>query len=686
MRSLGGRYAPLEGPRPSAGPAWAYAPWPVCVALLIATFCLQALVPQVVEAQRRRGPYYRMYGWHGKTAVEVRNDREVRESDQNPKTDLNEWAVSEEISTGAQGWIYHPALLRVSVDLGLKFEQDFVESSGEKGLSQIDALQESFNVNLQVLPDKPYPVSFFTSQIHSDINSPFAPRRSVDTFQYGAGLRLRDLGIGELSTPARAQYRHIETTTNGPFGTDRVADEIEVVVDNETERARNQLEYEWDLQESGRSGNTRTFERQYLRMSQELELANSRLSSQLLATDTGGDFNSQSLSLYETLIVTHGETLNSNYGYSFNFQESASSRQTSNRGFAGLTHQLYQSLSSTVLASVAYTDFDTGSTQQADGSVSLRYTKQIPGGRFGLRFSPSYAYQDEDVESSLASILSELADVLIGVPIEIDNLNAVVTSIVVIDAATQNLFTEGIDYDVIVENTRTFLLIKPAGNIDPTTTPQLSIAYDFVREPARTFTTRTMLYGASLYLFEHWSADVSYSETVQDLIRGSEEDNTLSDESRFNASLSALFAHNSTRLEYERTESDITPRERYSAVHSVNFRPLRRAALNASVGYVRDLITDTGRLSEVYSADANATVWFRYGILGRFGLLARLLDEVEHETTVQGANVSFVYHYGRLRLQLQDQFSWNKVSNKIGDLERTKELVNVLFFRIERSY
>jgi len=652
---------------------------------------LLVALPQGVEAAGRHRPYYNLYNWRGDIAAEVRNDREIRDSDKRPDTDINEWLVSEEFRIGADGWVYHPALLRFSIDLGLVLDQDFVETSNTSDLSQVDGIQESFDVNVQVLPDKPYPMSLFASQIHSEINSAFSQRRTIDTLQYGTGLVLRDLTLGPWETPARMLYRHLDTSTNGEFGTDRVSDDIEVNVDNETDNAHNRLEYDWTSQESGRGQDVRVYKRHYVRLSQELQLvrgwiSDGRLSSQLIASDTGGDFNAQAVSVDEALTVRHSRMLSTNYGYGLNYQDSGGSRQVSNRGYVGLSHQLYESLHSAFTLSGAYTDTDLGTIVQGDGSAAFNYTKKIPWGRFGLRFSPAYSYQDENLESGLLTILGERIEVEIGIPLALKKLNVVVSSIVVRDAKTNAVFSEGVDYTIVVENQRTFIVVNPFGNIDPATTPALLVRYDYLREPARTFSTLTLLYGFSLQLFDHWSADVSYSDTDQTLIKGDEEDSTLSDEQRLLASLNAVFGRNHTRLEYEKTESEITPRERYSATHSVSFRPLRKVTVGMSAGYAHDRITDTGRTSDVYSFDSNTTAWLPYRILARLGLLVRYLDEEEQTTVVQGTTLSLSYRYGKLRLQLQEKFSWDKVKNKVGQGERIKELVNTVFFRVERTY
>lgn len=664
--------------------------WPT-IRLLALVCALVVLMPEAARAYRRRGPAYRLYNWRGRVAAEVRNDREIRTSNRRPKSDITEWLVSEELKIGADGWVYHPALLRFSIDLGLVFDQDFVETSGDSDLSQVDGTQESFDVNLQVLPDKPYPLSLFASQVHSEINSAFAARRTIDTLQYGAGLVLRELAVGQWETPARVLYRHLDTSTNGQFGTDRVSDEIEVTVDNESDRARNRLEYDWTFQESGGDQNTRVYQRHHLRLSQELQLSRAwitdgRLSSQLVATDTSDDFSARAVSLDEALKVQHSRMLSSNYGYGMNFQDSGSNRQLSNRVYVGLSHQLYQSLNSSFTLSGAYTDSDLGAIVQADGAASFNYTKKIPWGRFGLRFSPVYAYQDEDLESGILTILGERIDVVIGIPLALNKLNVVESSIVVRDAKTNALFSEGVDYSVVVENRRTFLVVNPFGNIDAQSTPLLSVRYDYLREPARRFSTLTMVYGGNLQLFDHWTADVSYSDTNQTLLKGDEVDSTLSDEQRLLASLNAVFGRNHTRLEYEKTESEITPRERYSVTHNVSFRPVRRATVGMSAGYAHDRIVDTGRTSDVYSFDTNTTLWLPYRILGRLGLLVRYLDEEEQSTLVQGTTMSLTFHYGRIRLQLQERFSWDDVNNKVAQGERVKELVNTVSFRVERTY
>lgn len=637
------------------------------------------------QAQRRERPLFHISNWRGLVATDARYDRDVRDSSRGQETDIEEWLLGQEIRLGADGWLYHPALLDFSAEVGTRFQEDLIDSSGGRS-SQVDGTQLNFNTSLNILPRKPYPISVSAGQAHSEISAPFAPLRTIDTLHYGAGMRLHELAVGAWKIPSRLAYRHVDTQTNGAFGYDQVRDDIDVALEHESNRTRSRLDYNWGSQESMAAAGRQDSVRQNVRFFDDRDLDRGTLSSNLLLWDSAGDFESRAASLAESLRLPHGRTVTSNYNYSLNYQDSETSRQVNNRGQIGLIHQLYGSLTSTVSVGGNYSDFTGGRTTGANGSLGFTYSRRIPWGRVALRFAPSYGYQDEELRPGLFTVLAEDHTVALGRPVVLERFNVVEDSIVVTDPVTRLEFVAGVDYTVVQAGAQTILEISPLGNIDPETTPVITVRYDYERQPSRTFTERTLASGLSLYLWDHINFDLSYSDTRADLLEGTDQDGTLADEQRFLTSLSTTLGRNRTRLEYERTRSNILPRERYTATHSVGFQPNRRTTMDIGAGYSHDVITDPRRVSDVYSAGVTSTTVLPLAVLGRLNLYFRYHDEAEQNAAAQGGVVSLIYQYRRIRFQLQERLSWTRVDTKIGEKQHIKELVNTVIFRVERPF
>jgi hypothetical protein len=642
------------------------------------------------EAQTRQPPVFDIYRWRGEVEFEFAYDYDKRTNNEQPDVTVNEFLFRETISIGADSWVYHPSFIRLFSDVGLVFNQDRQETDPGSENSDVDGLLVNFDFLASILPEKPYPMTAFAGQSHSEINSPFAQRRTVDTLRYGGGLHLRELSFGPYEAPTRLSYRHIETDTNGSFGNNTTQDRLDLSMRSKTISTRNRLLYQFQNRESKSSGNSRTSKRHDLRAYQDWELdRGGRLTSQFVFTDQADDFSVQTVALNENLLLEHSGTWRSHYGYSLNYQDNGGTEQVSNAGSIGVSHRLYDSLDSSLTGTASYSDSDFGQTLNAKGAGSLHYTKSIPAGTLGLRFLPSYAYEDDDADAAVLNAINELHPVRLGQLIILDRNFVIRSTIVVTDAATGFLFVEGIDYDVIDLDPRTGLEIIPGSSLDPGVPPfttSVSVDYQYDRLPSRTFTTLAVATGINLHLWDHFSLDVSYSQTEQKLLDGEVADNTLDDTKRLFAYIDAVFEHNRTRIEYERVRADITPRERVRASHNINFRPTDRSTIGAGVVYSYDRLTDTNRVTNFWGVNANGTSWMPFDVLGRVNLFFRALDQEEQDSISVGSTIVFTYHYGRLEFELSDRLSWNRIEASSGREQRTTEILNTVYFRISRPF
>ncbi len=659
--------------------------WAFVLCLLIG---LSLALANPAEARRRRMPFYKIREVHGEVAAGLGLDSESRETTGQEDQDQIQTVLEQEINLGGSGWLYHPALAILAADFGVIFNQDFQSSSrGESTESFLNQL--NYDVNLGILPYKPYPLSFFASQLRSQVNSPFAPRQVVETFRTGGGLTLRDLAIGSFKMPARASYRYQETQASSFAGVrDNTRDrhEVEFATDNKSETTRNLLRYNWkDI--TSRNGPIGTkSSRHDLRFSQQRRLARGELGSQFFLNNTGGTIDTLALSANEHLRLEHTRTFSSDYTYGLTYQDSRGFSVVSHTGSSNVSHVLYESLTSSANVLGSYSNSDFGTIWTAGGGGGLDYRKKIPGGSFGLRFRPQYLQTDEDVEDAVIPItethpVQDTFSILLKKP-PIDGTLKVTSED---GATTYDLNTDYTVADADAQGLFKTIRVVPGSPL-MTNETTMSVQYSYRTEPSRKFTTVTLASGFSLNLWDHLTVDVSHTHTDQTLLQGKRDQFSLDDTKRLLALAEFRYRNTRTRFEYERLWSLITPRERFSLSHDVSFRPTRLSTLGAGAGYDRDRITDVDRLTQAVSFNLTGGIVLPYRIVARGSFLLRWLDQPEQDSLGATSTITLSYQYGRLRFNLQDRLNWRQTDSKLGVTRKTDEIINTLFFRVERPF
>jgi len=650
---------------------------------------LSSLLYDVPAAsQPYQQPTYQIERVFGDLTFDVRYDDDSREVTGRPDVEETERTFGEEITVGADGWAYHPTFLRFFGEVGLRFEQDSLQTDSQAS-TEVDRQRLNFDVNLRFLPEKPYPFSIFATKVTTDVDSPFSPRRTVDVLRYGAGLRLREASLWGREIPTRFLYRHQDTETSGAFGNDLSRDEFSVVTTHDTLHTRNRLQYEFDSLESIFETGSQQTDRHDFRLSQDWELERGSLDSNFWWTMEDGDRSSSSINLNEFLQLRLSPTVDTHYSYGINYQDFDGASQIAQSAEASITHRFYQSLYSSASFGGTYFESDLGTIYSVTTTLGENYTKRIPGGRLGLRFLPSFSYQDEDTESGILSVLGERHDITLGTLIILNSFFILPETIVVRDPITLFEFTRGIDYRIVDLGSQTAIQVNPGSDLDPAVPPlisTMSVQYDYETQASRTFTTASFVVGGTLDLWDHLTLDISYTDTTQDLISGFAEDSTLEDSTQFIARADVIFGRNRTHFEYEKLRSTITPRERYIATHTVSFRPTRRSTLGFGVGYSHDEITDTGLVSDSYSVNASATAWLAPRLLGRLNLVARQINQDTQDNLSVGSSLSFTYRYGRIELELEGTADWTRTDQKSGITRRIEETFTGVYFRVTRHF
>jgi hypothetical protein len=672
----------------------------------------------VLMANGAHGQAFRVERTDGELYFESRYENQLRERTRG-EIDEDEWRLIEGIRYGGEGWVLHPAILSYHGGMGVEFGQDFFRPQGSDGTDR-DRLRLNYDLRADVLPERAAPLFFGVSQTHTEVDVPLLPTRDIDAFRFGAGINFRELALGSFEIPSQLEFRHEDTdTTGGRFTTQRTLDELRLRMNNATQNSRSRLDYDIGSLENSSGGVARSADRQNLRVLSDRYFSNGTLGSRLMFTDNNDTRDVTSIGLAETLILRHRRSLTSNYNYAFNHLDSDGSNQDSHHGGAGITHQLFQSLTSSASANGSYSDLELGRIWSAQGTLGFNYTKAIPFGRFGLRLSPTYAYQDEDTEAGIQTILGESHVIPTTFVFSLDRPFVLDGTIVVRDASGLIEFIEGIDYEVFAVGGTAGSLIQlaeirviPGGDLDPAVSgiSNVVVDYDVEAQPALAYSTRTITTGGSLSLFDHVYADLTYSDTMRDLRSGFANEFVLGDEERLLGAIQTTFEHHLTRLEYERTRSPFDPRDRWSLAHSMHFRPTPDTTLGVGAGYSRDklharddiqrfgtdtslVLDDEDRVSEAYSLTLDGTWWALSNLLLRLNLVGRQLNQEEQDTLAAGATLSATYRVGLLDFQIKGRLQWRESELDTGRFTRggfsddqTEERYSAVIFRVSRRF
>jgi hypothetical protein len=379
----------------------------------------------------------------------------------------------------ADGSIFHPNLLRysINVDGAYGYGYDRLTSTTTQERNDWDWLG-NFAGSLDFLSSKPYNGSIYANYDHTFRDNDFFTQVTVDSWRYGARA---GWSSDNWSVAARYEHRDEEATSpysyyqpipGGPtqvvYGTLTVTheDTLSVSARNERERGGTSLNYMFDqytrsdgpvlgegtdhtvsLSDGERFGSRDQF----------------RLNSSLSYTlrDTTEE-SSQDLLGNVNFGAEHTDRLASYYDLNYEHFTAEDFTSDTYSGSAIVTHQLYDSLTSsaTVRASSVDSSADDleGYTRRIGGGFSEAYTKQI-GQDHKLRLSNSL-FVDHTDQQALSIVENERHT--LGEPgsvtddsFYLSRTHVIESTIVLTDTRSVQQFIQGLDYQVFLDGSRT---------------------------------------------------------------------------------------------------------------------------------------------------------------------------------------------------------------------------------------
>lgn len=398
------------------------------------------------------------------------------------------------IGFSANGSVYHPNLLTYSLnsDGAFGWARDSFHTAGSSSSSDEFEYLGSFSAGVDLLSGKPYTASAFANYDHTFHDNDFFSRVTVDSWRYGA----RALWHPSPNWTLTFDYGHRDEESSAPVavsvsGTNAVGqstvtheDTIGFSARNERQSGGSSLNYSWhqysrvDLGRPGEGNdqsisvadNERFGSHDRFRLNSSLNYFHREIP----------DETSDEITAYGSFGIEHRPNLNSSYDLNFDHFDTGDADQgrggfssDNYSGQASLQHQLYDSLTSTLIARGSdYESSDvrsSGYTRRYGGGLVESYTKQITDDS-RVRISNSLFVDHTDQQNigivkNERHTFSEAGGPPNSFFLELANVNE--ATIVVTDAQDSAPgFVENVDYRVSQLGTRT-LIERPIGSRIP---------------------------------------------------------------------------------------------------------------------------------------------------------------------------------------------------------------------------
>ena len=358
----------------------------------------------------------------------------------------NELGAATSLYLKYSGSVYHPRLLEWSGSGRLTLrERRFTQETAGDSRNFSETLQD-YNLSAAIMKARPVTLRLNATRNTSSIDGDFTATTNVKTRGYGAGLYSSLPGLTQNLTLSKYRYLSEGFVTNEE---DRVTLAYSGVFRRPRLNSQARIEYDdvdFITSNLGFIGRT-------ARWQSSARLNRKRMwnvSGGLSFFDRGG---ANSTRYTQANLATNLRPINSlrsavSFAHRRNVIERVDSRV--NTFSAAVTHQLYQSLTTSLSSDFVATDFDNGTEQEFRPRTSFDYRKQTTFGQIGLRYSFAFRNHDETIDTPTPRSMSSQITFLAGQPIILGGGLVDTSSIVVgnVDSSSLFIYQNGIDYIV----------------------------------------------------------------------------------------------------------------------------------------------------------------------------------------------------------------------------------------------
>jgi hypothetical protein len=320
--------------------------------------------------------------------------------------------VAPAFGIGWDNYIYHPYLLTYS----LLFEPSYIwQESGAPGqMTQTETLSLNGTFSANILQIKPYATTITYDRSRDEVKYDLFNSATVDSQGWGVNS-----GYVEGPVPFTVSFQQSSENSASP-GQDSTTDQTTVNLRARNERTKEDatfLNYQYGLfdRQTDVSSSSYSSENSYQNVSlTDMEhFLKSTLRSTVLFNDIESQNSSSSdLNAAFNYDVEHTPHLHGNYEYSFSRYDGNDSDSIQNYGSAGLQHQLYESLASSLSVNGSTLNSSSGGSTLDSTAVgvngAVNYTKHLcDWAQLSLGNTASYTLTDQQTTGSELVIPNE---------------------------------------------------------------------------------------------------------------------------------------------------------------------------------------------------------------------------------------------------------------------------------------
>ena len=518
--------------------------------------------------------------------TDVESEHEV-ESSGSPSASVthDRIIVQPVLGLGLVGPIYHPNLLMFSglAELGLDY-QNSSEVPGDQA-AESHFLQR-YHVTVDILSQKPYATGLFADKDFTYRDYDFFSRVQVDSQRFGAHS-----GYAAGVLPFSVSFQHYDEKVLDLTRPTRLTEDTASFNASNSRRlgkGNTQINYNLDRfsreddgysNQQGLNQNVSVFDGEDFGDHDWIHLTS--LLNYNSVTETVQP--SAKLLVQEQLQLQHKPSLRSFYDYEFDVASAGNSDATTHQGRAGLTHQFYENLTSTIDAHGNLTDSTSpGSslnTSRYGVALNESFTRTLgTWGNLTLGYAGGIDHEERDASGTQVDIIDEPHTLADNAPPNFLRQPYVIESTIrVTDTTRTILYRRDIDYSVIVQGTLTE--IRRLSGLDATIPDGATVfvSYSALLLPSDQYTSyensinfRLDFWKGLLGIYGRWTS-LDYSGGEQLDLRW------LNDKT---IGVDSTWRWLRAGAEYQVVDSNLSPYDRIRLFESAQFQPADLARLS----------------------------------------------------------------------------------------------------------
>jgi hypothetical protein len=603
--------------------------------------------------------------------------------------------VGPSIGLNAFGSIYHPNLLtyHINSEGAYGWGEDSFSGSSSSSRNEWQYLGR-FDASADLLDNKPYHATAFGSYDHSYRNNDFFSEVTVDSWRYGA-RSVWNVGSWAFNTDYTHHdehtvnpYRIVQTTTNTSNGVtttnqttvDQTMDSHDDVINFNARQDRGRggttLNYSWDQYsrvDAGQAGNGA--DHSISVADNERFGADDRAKWYSTATylrrEANTEPSSDEVTASSTLNYEHNHNLNSFYDLEYDYFDQGDFNSSSYFGQASVTHQLYESLTSSLIGRGSDYESTAGNTSASNdrygGGISEQYTKRLSDTARLVIGTATFVDHTDNNSDNFATVRNERHTFAENNPVPnsftLNRANVNASTIVITDdRGTQPPYQLGFDYTVSQNGSRT-IIQRPFGSSIP---PAATVLVSYQAQPTPSGSYETLSESFQIR-FELWNNLVGFYGRINASLNNAPENMQVQNIVSYTLGSDLTyrwFRAGTEYVIYNSTDSDYTSARAYqsAAFHPDGFSSLNLDLTEAWIDYrsahreETDLIFITRyhrSLSQHFSVDTSAGVAWRNG-QGVDQTLATFRTAIKYVIGRTSLNAGYDYQYN-LFLNNQEQ-------------------------------